>query len=145
MDGTKDMECECGRKISHRMKGKCLACRYKEIRNKKPRIRLLIDPGRLPKPPRAPTKQYRPVNCEKPAEDSESWNDEIPTPEKNPPKYWRLQAGRGAKNVPYTPEEDAEIKRMYKEGKTCTQIAARFGRTPIGIRQHIRKLTCYGK
>lgn len=146
MDGTKDMECECGRKIGHRMKGKCLACRYREARKKKPRIRILIDPGKLPEPPYAPTKQYRSKLPEKPREDEEPWDDElIPAVTEKPPKHWRMEAGKGAKNVPYTKEEDAEIKRMHREGRTCTEIAIKFGRTPMGIKQHLRKLLCYGK
>ena len=56
---------DCGRIISSKMHGKCMACRYAEIRRharakEKGRIvRLKVDVSKLPKPPREPTLAYR--------------------------------------------------------------------------------------
>ena len=37
-------------------------------------------------------------------------------------------------------EEDEMILSMYEEGKTCTMIAAKLNRRPMGVKQRIYKL-----
>ena len=49
--------CSCGRPISRYLKGRCMACRYRDHKQKK--IRLKVDPKRLPVPQLAPTKPVR--------------------------------------------------------------------------------------
>lgn len=49
--------CKCGRAISRHMKGECMACRYKWIRNTPMGIK--INPRKLPVPRLQPTRPMR--------------------------------------------------------------------------------------
>lgn len=51
------MKCKCGRLVSRHMKGICMKCRYEAQRFK--RLRLKVDPRRLPVPKLEPTRACR--------------------------------------------------------------------------------------
>lgn len=141
------MRCKCGAFVSWRMQGECLACRYERIRNpekeaanelEKKRIRVRLDIAKLPKPILPATKPYR------------GWGPEdfelkrIYEAAKRQRKMQR-QLTEQAKQVKngkkmFTPEEDAAIRRLSKEGKSLKEIAQKLGRPYASVAARKKKL-----
>ncbi len=127
---------ECGRVISSKMHGKCMACRYAEIRrrhgtdgNKKKTvgIRLRVDPSKLPKPPRPATKEYRGFTAEDMA------LKRLYEATKRQEKLKARFEGQNRKKQYhphnyFTAEEDEKIREMIKAGSSIKEIAESLGR-----------------
>lgn len=146
------MECRCGKRISRYLKGTCMACRYnamlqkknagtcsgQEKAKKKPRI--IVNVSELPKPylpPTLPVKIGEVVQDHEVAKHNSFFSDfNCESSE----EHRRRGRANNATTRPYTEEEDEMILSMYEDGKTCTMIAAKLDRRPMGVKQRINKL-----
>lgn len=126
--------CKCGRPISGRLKGVCMACRYSRIRrrheldgDKKETagIRIRIDPSRLPEPPRPATKPYRGFTAEDMA--LKRMYEAAKRQEEMKERFENRKKQYHPKNY-FTTEEDEKIRAMVKEGISLKEIAAELDR-----------------
>ena len=146
------MKCGCGKQISRHMKGTCMACRYNNVMQKKSadpcsvqekekkKPRIIVNVSKLPKPYLQPTL---PVKIGEVVPDHEAAKYNSFYFDFNSEAGEEYRAKGRANNVvtrPYTEEEDEMILSMYEEGKTCTMIAAKLNRRPMGVKQRIYKL-----
>ena len=134
---------DCGRIISSKMHGKCMACRYAEIRRharakEKSRIvRLKVDVSKLPKPPREPTLAYRGPS----PEDRELKRlYEAAKRQQAMEEAYKNRKRECHPHNRYTPEEDAMLLEMADEGAEVGVIAQAMGRSAAGVKQRLMKL-----
>jgi hypothetical protein len=140
------MKCECGKIISRYMKGKCMACRYKEKLGGAWRVRLKIPIDRLPKPPLPPT---RPVRIGEVVSDKDIWKY---IRQMGPTESQVRSARRGreistkARRInQWTPEKDEELLGLRAEGKTYDEIVTITGRTRSAVEHRLGLLKKQGR
>jgi hypothetical protein len=140
------MKCECGKIISRYMKGKCMACRYKEKLGGVWRVRLKIPIDRLPKPPLPPT---RPVRIGEVVSDKDIWKyirQMGPTESQVRSARRGLEISTKARRInQWTPEKDEELLGLRAEGKTYDEIVTITGRTRSAVEHRLGLLKKQGR
>ena len=145
------MRCSCGKIISRYMKGKCMACRYKEklgggMEKKPVRLKIKIPIDRLPKPPLPRT---RPVRIGEVVSDKDTWKY---IRQMGPTESQVRSARRGreistkARRInQWTPEKDEELLRLRADGKTYDEIVTITGRTRSAVEHRLVLLKKQGR
>lgn len=132
------MKCDCGKPISTRMNGKCMACRYKAARAMR-RPRILVDIAKLPKPKLPPTKPVK-IGEVVPMHYVNSLSETLRYPTSEERKERGMDKNRKPRSDAYTPELDDRIWELYNEGKKYWEIGKAVGRTEKAIGTRISKL-----
>ena len=140
------MRCSCGKIISRYMKGKCMACRYKEKLGGVGRVRLKIPIDRLPKPPLPPT---RPVRIGEVVSDKDIWK----YIRQMGPTESQVRSARRGQEIStkarrmnqWTPERDEELLRLRAAGKSYSEIVEITGRTLSAVEHRLGLLKKLGR